>query len=47
MFDVKNRRKIGAKAQYYCGFRAIGQIWHQAGKTLLGNLSKSKSALKV
>ena len=47
MFDVKGRRKIGAKAQVYSGFRAIEQIWYRAVRTLLGNLSKGKSGQKV
>ena len=47
LFDVKGRREIGAKAQQYCGFQTIGLIWYRAGQTLLGNLSKGKSAQKV
>ena len=47
MFDVKGRRKIAAKALVYCGFRAIGQIWHRAEQTLLGNISKGNPGQKV
>ena len=30
MFDVKGQRRIGVKAQYYCGFRAIGHFLARA-----------------
>lgn len=46
MFDVNGGRQIVAKAQYYCGFRAIGHTRRWADKALCDNLSKDNTGQK-